>query len=605
MIQTLPERLRNLDQKELEDLLYSLGDYEEQPPTINEFIDSNEYLGNYFGGGFWPYWRPVLNDIYPSPHYSPYTIIALRGAIGRGKSVAACTGIAYDICCLLCLRNPQAYFSLLPATKITIAIFNVTLGLATNVIWDMIEQMIASSPWFQKRVDIALATKKKKLDDTIFPKRIDIFIGSRVGHSLGRAVFGAILSEANFDVLNDQTLKSFNSLIARGQSRFLGVNSPFKVWVDSSEGSKSSSVNQIVDSYKGSDTLYMNQGPTWEPKMHIRDKYSGKMFKIYKGTESVAPRVLTTPTNDEELDILFSKDPQNIMEVPVEHFDRFDADINAALRDLAGISTASKYRLIKHTDRLQRCIGVAPLFPDVISLDFDDDNDQINDYMMNKEYFSSPYHPNSFRYIHIDIALNGDKLGIASSFITGFREKKLVDAITLEETTEVFPEFFTEFAFAIECKPGQQIPLFKVRLFIKWVWERGITIECVSCDGFESADMLQMLLKMGIRTELVSVDRTAVPYLFLRGCINDERIKLPLNLLLLKELTELEMSSDGKKVDHPDSGQSGSKDTADAVCASIFQANANSVKHMFTQMLTDDSDDTVMKTRDMFWGSQG
>ncbi|MCH8845038.1 MAG: hypothetical protein IID61_18930, partial [SAR324 cluster bacterium] len=64
--------------------------YAEMPVTINEFIDSKAFLADHFEGvEFWPYWRKVLNQLYPDPLTNRYWLIWLRGSLGRGKTTCA------------------------------------------------------------------------------------------------------------------------------------------------------------------------------------------------------------------------------------------------------------------------------------------------------------------------------------------------------------------------------------------------------------------------------------------------------------------------------------------------------------------------------------
>ncbi|MFQ5482754.1 MAG: hypothetical protein ACE5ER_08340 [Nitrospinaceae bacterium] len=90
-------------------------------------------------------------------------------------------GIAYDLHRLLCLYNPQRNVGLTQATKILFAIFNVTTSLSSDV-WDTLQHMFANSPYFRAKLGNIDIFGQKKLNQTWFPKRIDFFTGSRLGH---------------------------------------------------------------------------------------------------------------------------------------------------------------------------------------------------------------------------------------------------------------------------------------------------------------------------------------------------------------------------------------------------------------------------------------
>ena len=120
------------------------------------------------------------------------------------------------------------------------------------------------------------------------------------------------------------------------------------------------------------------------------------------------------------------------------------------------------------------------------------------------------------------------------------------------------------------------MPLWKVRQFLLDLRNKGVCIMQVSSDGFESADMRQLLDKMGFNTKYVSVDTTKDPYLKFASNINHGLMKVPKSPILDFEVRHLENRD--KKIDHPNkvmvNGRyvKGSKDIADAVAASQHEA---------------------------------
>lgn len=590
-------KIEKMNIDELEELFYSLGDYDQMPVGIDEFIESPEFLGNYFNGSMFPYWRKVLRDIYPSPFHSPYWCVSLRGSIGQGKSTIACAGVAYDLYLLLCMTRPQKTVGLIDSTKIVFAIFNVTLSLATDVVWDTLSQMFLNSPYFSRF--IGPLGRKKRNEDTLFPKRIDFTMGSRIGHTLGKAVYEAILSEANFEVVQGQVYENFNSLLRRMSSRFMkkGGGVFGKIWVDSSESGKFSTVNKIVEQYKNDPGVLVLQNAIWDVKSHL---YGSERFWVYVGSDVKPPEVIKPDHH------YLIEEPENCIEVPKEHYKDFTADIDMALRDLAGRSTGSVYRLFKLKDKVRKAMRVTPLFPDSFELDFYNEADQIVDHCISVDYFKNPMNKNALRYIHIDTALSGDRLGIAASFVRGMKERKYRDVHTFQEVTESVPDVVTEWAFGIEPTKGNQIPLFKIRAFFKWLREKGYPIALVTTDGFQSAEMHQQLELMHFKSNLFSVDRTANPYVMLRSGVYEERCYLPSNLILEKEMENLEITPDGKKVDHPKfnaDNTKGSKDIADAVCGSYNNAVAN-VHNVSIVSFLDEISSEQQNIKDMFWGTQ-
>jgi hypothetical protein len=100
----------------------------------------------------------------------------------------------------------------------------------------------------------------------------------------------------------------------------------------------------------------------------------------------------------------------------------------------------------------------------------------------------------------------------------------------------------------------------------------GYRVKLCTTDGFESTDFRQQMRQHRIATEVVSCDKSKLPYQDLHDAVMDERIAIPPYFVALdwtdptpvdivyRELSMLQ--DDGKKIDHPPDG---SKDVADAL----------------------------------------
>jgi hypothetical protein len=609
IINSTPENYAaNLEEysAKLNDWYSSVVKFDPLPVDIESFLDERSYLGKYFGGELLSdeknYWRLALKDIFPSINYSPYWLVCLKGAIGVGKTTTASVGALYDLQWLLCNPDPQGFLGSLPAARIEFAIFNITLS-ATDVIWDKIASMMAESDYFTGLMGKA---KKRFKTDTLFPKRIDFFSGSRIGHSLGRDVYEVIIDEANFEVITGQVRKTFYSLFRRMETRFMRKEGGFpgRIWIISSETDKSSVLNSLIEEYRGQEGVFIRQPAVWDVKP---EKYAGdKRFKVFTGSILKPNPVIVDQTNES----LFKEEQELIIEVPEKHKHDFETDVNGALRDLAGVSTFSRYKLFKQRDKLDNALCMELLFPDNFELDFNDDNDQIMNKTLIPDYFEKVYLPSFPRYLHIDIGLTGDRLGFGCTYISQYKEIRTRNILTFDEVTVNIPEIVAEFAFAIQSKTGQQIPLFKVRAFILWLAKRGYSFGCITADGYESADCLQMLKRVGFNTEEISVDKTSAPYLKLRAQVSEEHIFMPDSKLLRAELEDLEVSPDGKKVDHPEGkrpdGSPYSKDMADGICGSVFNLFKNSDKNRMAYFNPSTTPSEISKIMETFWpGEKG
>ena len=174
--------------------------------------------------------------------------------------------------------------------------------------------------------------------------------------------------------------------------------------------------------------------------------------------------------------------------------------------------------------------------------------------------------------------MTNDNLGIACCFIAGYSTVTRFDDVTFEEIEFREPIIHVEWALGIKAKKGSQIPLYKIRRFIVSDLKKNkVPIKLVTADGFEAADMKQLISKAGITTGYLSTDRTINPFSSLRSGVHEGRICLPKHEFLKKELKELEIHTKNKKakIDHPDDG---SKDIADAVAGCIYSSLENKIE---------------------------
>lgn len=170
------------------DLIYQ--DYEEIPVDIETFLTDPKYLGKGLvneEGKFtvFPYWVETLKKLFPTNVDTAYNTLVLTGAIGLGKSFVAVIAMLYLLYRMLCLKDPYLHYGLQPIDKITFSLINITLDAAKGVAWDKLQQLVQSSEWF-----LAHGNLKGTSNIQWQPfKGIELIVGSRNNHVIGRAVF--------------------------------------------------------------------------------------------------------------------------------------------------------------------------------------------------------------------------------------------------------------------------------------------------------------------------------------------------------------------------------------------------------------------------------
>ena len=176
--------------------------------------------------------------------------------------------------------------------------------------------------------------------------------------------------------------------------------------------------------------------------------------------------------------------------------------------------------------------------------------------------------------IHADLAIKGDRAGVAMSHIERWETHKVVrtddngTATVHEEIRPVVRNDFTIYYEAdIGAEPAREIQIRWVRELVTTLIARGFFICQVTYDGFQSVDSMQLLTYQGIETQRVSTDRDPSIWKSLKDIASEGRLRMPYDQLLIDELEGL--SEVNGKVDHPPAG---SKDLADAFACSIVGA---------------------------------
>ena len=557
-------------------LLYS--DYEEIPVDIETFLREPKFLGKGLiddEGRFtvFPYWVELLKKIYPDP-FKPATCntLALTGSIGIGKSFVAVLIGLYELYRMMCLKDPYVYYGLQPIDKITFAFMNITLDASKGVAWDKMQQLLQTSEWFMD---------KGKVSGTVNelwspPKGIELVAGSLSRHIIGRAVYFAFFDEVSFQPNQDiekqiEKAKALvNTAVARMQSRFMKNNvNPTILVLASSKRTEQSYMETFIESKKKNEsktTLVVD-----EPQWVIReDKNTQQKFNVAIGNKFLSSEVVPLDATEKDLSIYRDRG-YNIIEVPMGYYENFIDDIDIALTDIAGISTTSSSRYISGP----RLVEVKnkdiknPFTKDIIEVgNSNDDTAQYSDFF-NMDYVDKSMMEKPL-YVHLDMSISGDKTGIAGVWIKGIK--------TPEEGKPDNHELVYKLAFSVSIKApkGYQISFEKNRQFIYWLRDNGFNVKGVSCDTFQSYDLLQQLSAKNFDTQIISVDRVTdkicKPYQYFKSTIYENRIEMYDSKLLTEEIIGLERNNNSGKIDHTPSGIN-SKDQSDAVCGALWNAS--------------------------------
>lgn len=565
------------------------NDFDEIPVDIDTFLDDKQYLGN----DIWmrdeisgevkcvlfPYWRDTLHKLFPDNLTTAYNTLVLTGSIGLGKTEVASIAMLYLLYRMLCLKDPYSYYGLMPNDKITFSLLNITLDTAKGVGWQKVQQHIQNSPWFMEHG----ALNASRTAPTWQPnKNIELVFGSSNNQVVGRALFCNFSDEVNFQAGNAKNienqkkrlLKLISQIDARMVSRFgKGTFLPTLNIIASSKDTEQSFLDSYINTKKKNEsktTLVIDE-PQWVVRNDKGSPDDPGSFWVAIGGKTLANELLPLDATDEVVRAYRAKG-YRMIKIPPIYREHFETNLDQALMDDAGISSASatKYISGERIEKAKVDTYENPFVKDIIEV-----GNAPDDYLQYANFFDltkiSQADISRPMFIHLDLSLSGDKTGIAGTWITG----KQPDIPGQDSAMSL--RFKLAFVVSIKAPRGYQVSFEKTRNFIKWLRDKGFAIKGISADTYNSANLLQELKSDGFNTSTLSVDRVnpdkvCLPYHYLKTAIYERKVEIFRKCdLLTDELIGLERMATGK-IDHTPDGIN-SKDSADAFCGSLYTAS--------------------------------
>jgi hypothetical protein len=536
------------------DFLEALQDspFEETPVDVKTFVESPDFLGQ-------PPLSIIQYDIVEAMsqvyrkedlqvlmgteqgdrHFAKYTKneIILQLGKGSGKDFVSTVACAYVVYKLLCLKDPARYYGKPSGDAIDIINVAINAEQAKNVFFKGFKTKIEKSPWFAGRYD-------PKVNSIGFDKSITVYSGhsERESHE-GLNLFMAVLDEISgfateVGTGNDQGKTADNIYKAfRGtvDSRFPDLGKVVLLSFPRYNGDFISKRYEevIMDKevierrHKFIINEELPEGPdnefeiVWEEDHILSYKYP-RMFALKRPTWEVNP---TRKIDDFKIAFL--------------------TDIGDAMMRFLCTPTYSSDAFFKQKDKLEKCMT-------------------LRNPIDTSKRFDTTFKPDPEKtyYIHADLAQRHDKCAVAIAHV-----EKWVNIQVIKDYEQVAPIVVVDAVVWWEPKIEGPVDLSEVKKWIVNLRREGFNIGMVTFDRWQSFDIQQELKAVGMRTDTVSVAKKH--YEDLAMMIYEERVAMPLIPLLLEEMSELKITDNGKRVDHP---RKKSKDLADAVCGAVFGA---------------------------------
>lgn len=543
-------------------------EFVQRPATISEFLGEG-YLNIYSGvrDGV----REFLQNIFDAEEESLHGERIARveraiftGGIGTGKTTMASIALLYMVHWVLCLRDPQGYYNLLPGSRIAFMMMSTSEQQAREVIFGDITARMKNSEWFSKHAN----------PDPKFTKQIrfaekDVWIipgDSRETTFEGYNILGGILEEGDSHRQTkekDYAEDGYDTIINRIKSRYVDNSDPNReghrglIIVIGQMKRSGGFVSKKYEEFKEDKHSHAKRLAVWE-------SFGWDKYTLPDGTRNSfwydSKRKIILPEGVSKF--ISGNQPENLIEVPRQYLHEFRNKPEKALKDLAGIPPHSSDPFISMHHKITEC-------QDRYEENHPDRPEgPVNDSCVNPQIDENYQADGPLkRVIHVDIAYSSE--GDAATLVMGHASH-----IVENEDGDESPYIVIDLIIRVRARPGQEVLLRDLRQYIYALKNKNFRIDKVTLDGFQSVDTMQQLRKRRIRNAYLSVDRTKEPYEDLREAIYEDRIEFPRYMthrnpgdtepqdITLKEL--LELTDVGPKIDHP---RNGSKDIADGLAA--------------------------------------
>lgn len=481
----------------------------------------------------------------------------ITGAIGIGKTTFASIVLPYMAHWVLCLKDPQDFFKLLPGTRIAFMMMSTSENQAKEVLFGDVIARIEHSIWFRSRYP-----KDPNFKNTIrFPKEVHIIPGDSSETTFeGYNILGGVQDEIDSYKVTpnkDYALEGYNTINSRIESRFGELG--YLLLIGQMKKAQGFAADKFVE-FGDDPTAHRRRMAIWES--FGWDKYlkpNGERDSFWYDIKR--KRIVTA-------EIAGIVQGEHIIEVPTTYRKSFENDPSKALRDLAGIPPEVGDPFITLTDRIEAARDkwiqshrMANGMPSGQPVNSDPVRPQFAQWFKAGETLR--------RAVHLDIAYSAE--GDAASIVMGHISK------LVEVDDEEKPYITIDMMMRFRAAPGTEIMISDLRRVVYDLKEKlNFNVKIVTMDGFQSKETEQQLKKKRFRAEYLSVDRSIMPYHDLREAIYEERIEWPPYVTYLRKgdskpvdivyREASQLTDTGRKIDHP---KGGSKDVTDGLAGVV------------------------------------
>lgn len=552
--------------------------YKRTPVDIEEFILGVEYLN--LEQSIRPKIKEELISLFTDYNYC-YEVL-LGGAIRTGKTFFACIGISYQIYKLSCLYDPHTHYGLAPGSEF-VFVFQSSTGSKAERNFQEFSGIIQSSAYFREN----FAPKGKSKNYFVFPHSIKVKpVASNNTAIMSENIFTAFIDEANFmkimkgsrhqgidEDYYDQATKLYTTAKYRIENQFkdFAANEwPGKLYLASSANHTGDFIQarkeeaQRLKKENKHCPIYTFDYAFWETKPNVNP--SGKKFWVEMPSEEHAGKILEEKPE---------KITENIIEVPIELKDQFEADLHGSIRNVAGrpLKQESKFipvaKVLDNTKLYHEHYGSQQIF----STQETTINEVINiPSLLNIPFIEAINNFGRF-HAHLDMSFKEDSAGLGIGCVMGSKQmeaRQIYNEETekYEMTDEYMAPIYVIFGLLrINPPENGEIDFTKVTKLFHAILQYLGNLKSFTADRAYSAPFFQYLREQGVSTDSLSVERNIEPYYEAKHGIIEDRLWTPEHEKYKDEIKNLQLDVKSGKVDH---SVLSSNDLTDCVAGIVY-----------------------------------
>lgn len=445
---------------------------------------------------------------------------------GGGKDFVSALIVSTITYRLLCLKSPQQYYRQSKVSHIDLLNMAYSGGQATDTYFAYLRDMVKSAKWFRGKFKI---TGEARI---VFPKNIRAFSGNSFEESFeGKNLFVCVLDEiAAFK--SDSELEQLMSRRVRAPRwSASAVYDMAQTSIASRFGNRGKLISISFPRYKGD----------FIQELYEKRKDDAQAFVSFGATWEVNPTVTR-----ESLDNEYRRNPERAKA-------RYECMPSAILDSF-----------IKKPELIDECFKCVDSMADIGLTD---------DYAPKMLESLKSLHKVDCA-MHMDVGWKKDSCGIALAHCSG------VEIVNDNSEGRIeLPSVEVDLVTSFIAPINGEIDFETVRGFVVDLINRGYNIRKITLDGYNSAYFMQTFSKLGIETELRSIDRDTAAYDDVKELLYGKRIKgvcaartiyiqgVPRQkYIVVEELKGLIVAA-GAKVDHRTGGVG--KDESDALAGAV------------------------------------